>query len=124
MQQLYQINTGVLSKDIQLIDIQIKNSLLSLSSLLNENKISEALKQKENINSLYEYKTDLMNGDNRRFVIRCSTYQTKINQIWQRLKEYLHQFGICDILYEHRIIINQMDLLYPEDIKQECQLIT
>ncbi|HOD92373.1 MAG TPA: HlyD family efflux transporter periplasmic adaptor subunit [Clostridia bacterium] len=124
MQQLYQINTGVLSKDIQLIDIQIKNSLLSLSSLLNENKISEALKQKENINSLYEYKTDLMNGDNRR-IRQLDALLTRQNELRQAMASDVKDIFCINSGYvtylmhneQQNHTYNQMSLLYPEDIK-------
>ena len=124
MQQLYQINTGFLSKDIQLIDIQIKNSLLSLSSLLNENKISEALKQKENINSLYEYKTDLMNGDNRR-IRQLDALLTRQNELRQAMASDVKDIFCINSGYvtylmhneQQNHTYNQMSLLYPEDIK-------
>ena len=123
MQQLYQINTGVLSKDIQLIDIQIKNSLLSLSSLLNENKISEALKQKENIN-FYEYKTDLMNGDNRR-IRQLDALLTRQNELRQAMASDVKDIFCINSGYvtylmhneQQNHTYNQMSLLYPEDIK-------
>lgn len=124
IQQLYQINTGVLSKDIELIDMQIKDNFLSLSALLNENAMADAVERKNNIDSLYEYKTDLMSGNNTR--------QLQINALKSRQKE-LRQAMASDatdiacvnsgyVTYnmyngQHNHTYDAMYGMYPEDIK-------
>lgn len=124
MQQLYQINTGVLSKDIELIDMQIKNNLLTLSSLLNENRIADAVEQKKNIDSLHEYKMDLMSGNNQRQLQIDSLY-IRQNELRQAMASDVTDIFCVNSGYVTYNMHNgqqnhtyvSMSSLYPEDIK-------
>ena len=64
-QQIYKINTGILAKDLELIDLEIRSRLLSVSATLENQSLNKAYEYKEQIQSYYEYKQDVKSGNNK-----------------------------------------------------------
>lgn len=65
-QQLYEINTGIISEDIKIIDNQVRKSLLSFSSVLSSQTLSDVQMHKERIEALNEYLNDVKSGNNEK----------------------------------------------------------
>jgi len=65
-QQLYEINTGIISEDIKIIDNQVRKSLLSFSSVLSSQTLSDVQIHKERIEALNEYLNDVKSGNNEK----------------------------------------------------------
>ena len=129
IQYLYQINTGILSKDIELIDQQIKDNLISLTSLLSDNRISEAIQTRDEIDSLYEYRIDLLSGHNQKQQ-QTETLYSRQNELKQAMASDLVDI-ICKesgyVTYnmqkdQHLHTYAQMSSLYPEEIKAHISL--
>jgi hypothetical protein len=66
VKQIYEINSGIEATDLHLIEEEIENSILHLTSALKDGKLAKADEYAADISSYYQYKEDLKNGLSRK----------------------------------------------------------
>lgn len=125
-QQIYKINTGILAKDLELIDLEIRSRLLSVSATLDNQSLNKVYQYKEQIQSYYDYKQDVKNGNHENEQELAKLYDTQ-----KRLRQAMAS-DVLDIFCNHSGYLSynmhdnqqyhtydQVKALNPEDLKTQ-----
>lgn len=122
VQQIYEINSGIEATDLKLIEEEIENGILHLTSALKDGKLAKADEYASDISSYYQYKEDLKNGLSRKS--ETFTYlQNEQAEIRKTLAGSLHDIYAEDSGYlTYEMQGNQE--IYDYDLLKDCSVET